>query len=329
MKKLYLVFEYCEGGELYETLAKRGKMDEKQAARVFYQILLALNYAHKQGICHRDIKADNCLFLLNASNSPLKVIDFGLAVEYVDPKLGPMRLSQLLGTSQYIAPEVLNRNYKEKCDMWSAGVLLYFMLTYSMPFEAPNELLLFDCIRKGSFECPDGLSPYCVSLVSGLLNTNPDLRLSAAQALNHPWFSATLTPRPRVNLNFNNLARYLKLDRTQKMLMGYIASHTSDALLLNEMNKFLELNASKTGTLSKEELANWIYSFDYMNVEEIFKEIDVSKSRGVSYLDFTAAFLPDHITSKEEVLAEALEFIDKVYTSASLRTRAEIFGWQE
>lgn len=85
MKKLYLVFEYCEGGELYETLSKCGKMDEKQAATIFYQILLAINYMHKQGICHRDIKADNCLFLLNNTNSPLKVIDFGLAVEYLDP----------------------------------------------------------------------------------------------------------------------------------------------------------------------------------------------------------------------------------------------------
>lgn len=182
-----------------------------------------------------------------------------------------------------MAPEVLKRSYGEKCDMWSAGVLLYFILTYSMPFDAPNELLLFDRIRKGVFECPRGLSSCCVSLVSGLLNTQPDLRLSAAQALNHPWFAATLTPRPETNLNFNNLARYLKLDRTQKMLMKYIASHTSDTLLLNEMNKFLELNTSKTGILSKEELANFICSLDCMNAEEVFREIDVSKSRGVSY----------------------------------------------
>lgn len=94
MKKLYLVFEYCEGGELYESLAKYGRMDEKQAARIFYQILLAINYMHKQGICHRDIKADNCLFLLNSSNSPLKVIDFGLAVEYIDPSISSSNYSR-------------------------------------------------------------------------------------------------------------------------------------------------------------------------------------------------------------------------------------------
>jgi len=85
MKKLYLVFEYCGGGELFNTLYKFGGMGEKQAAAIFYQILLALNYMHKQKICHRDLKADNCLFLLSGPDSPIKLIDFGLAVEYADP----------------------------------------------------------------------------------------------------------------------------------------------------------------------------------------------------------------------------------------------------
>jgi len=157
------------------------------------------------------------------------------------------------------------------------------MLTYSMPFEAPNELLLYESIRKGNFKCPDYLSSYSISLISGLLNKKSDQRLCATQALNHPWFSSLLTPHPQSNLNFNNLVYYLKLDRTNKMLMRYIASHISDALLVNEMNKFLELNTSKTGILSKEELRNYITSFDCANVEEVFREVDVSKSGGMSY----------------------------------------------
>lgn len=87
MKKLYLVFEYCSGGELYDSVLKSGGLDEKSAAGAFFQLLLGINYLHVHNICHRDIKAENCLFLFGGSNAPLKVIDFGLAVEYANPSI--------------------------------------------------------------------------------------------------------------------------------------------------------------------------------------------------------------------------------------------------
>ena len=87
MKKLYFVFEYCGGGELYEVIRKTGGMNEKEAAIAFMQILLAVNYMHGNNICHRDIKAENCLYLTGEANSTLKLIDFGLAVEYIDPSI--------------------------------------------------------------------------------------------------------------------------------------------------------------------------------------------------------------------------------------------------
>jgi calcium-dependent protein kinase len=87
VKMVYLVFEYCEGKDLHQTLMSNGPMDEKAAAVAFYQILLALNYIHRKNICHRDIKADNCLFLMDKEGSPLKVIDFGLTVEYFNPSI--------------------------------------------------------------------------------------------------------------------------------------------------------------------------------------------------------------------------------------------------
>jgi len=84
MKKLYLVFEYCAGGEVYDAVIRQGNMSEKQAAAIFYQLFLALNYLRGKKICHRDVKADNCLFLLEDPSSPIKLIDFGLAIEYAD-----------------------------------------------------------------------------------------------------------------------------------------------------------------------------------------------------------------------------------------------------
>lgn len=87
LKHLYLVFEYCSGGEIYQEIIRNGPMDERRAANFLYQILLALNYLHKQGICHRDIKPDNCLVLVEGSNPSVKVIDFGLSIEFVDPSI--------------------------------------------------------------------------------------------------------------------------------------------------------------------------------------------------------------------------------------------------
>lgn len=87
MKKLYLVFEYCSGGELHEGIVRRRGLEEKETAGVFFQVLLGINYMHGQSVCHRDIKPENCLFLFPAPNAPVKIIDFGLAVEYADPSI--------------------------------------------------------------------------------------------------------------------------------------------------------------------------------------------------------------------------------------------------
>lgn len=85
MKTLYLVFEFCSGGELHDVLLKSSRMNERDAAAAFFQILLGINYMHKNNICHRDIKPENCLYLFSSPNSPIKIIDFGLAVEYASP----------------------------------------------------------------------------------------------------------------------------------------------------------------------------------------------------------------------------------------------------
>jgi len=85
-----MVFEYCEGGDLFEMIYKFGRLNETLAAQIFYQIILALNYMHNERVCHRDIKTDNCMFLIDGPNSVIKLIDFGLAIEYSDPSNHPI-----------------------------------------------------------------------------------------------------------------------------------------------------------------------------------------------------------------------------------------------
>lgn len=184
-----------------------------------------------------------------------------------------------------MAPEVLGKKYGEKCDLWSAGVTLYFVLTGRMPFAAATEAELNEIIKLGKFTFPSEphLSSECKSLISSLLALNPEKRHSAAEALDHPWFASTLLPNPAANLSFRNLTRYLKLDRTQKLVVAYIAAHTSDAELLKEMNAFLRINTSRSGVLSREEVQEWMAEKG-MQTEEAFDELDVNKSKGVEYL---------------------------------------------
>eukprot|EP00826_Nyctotherus_ovalis_P001888 TRINITY_DN10347_c0_g1_i3.p1 TRINITY_DN10347_c0_g1~~TRINITY_DN10347_c0_g1_i3.p1 ORF type:complete len:192 (-),score=58.40 TRINITY_DN10347_c0_g1_i3:370-945(-) len=183
-----------------------------------------------------------------------------------------------------MAPEVIGKKYGEKCDLWSAGVALYYVLTGSMPFAATTEAGLNKIIKLGKFAFPKepSLSPECKSLVCSLLTLSPEKRHSAADALDHPWFASTLLPSPAATLSFRNLTRYLKLDHTQKLVVAYIAAHTSDAELLKEMNAFLKINTSRSGVLSREEVLEWMAEKG-VQTEDAFDELDVNRSKGVEY----------------------------------------------
>jgi len=147
-RNVYLVFEVCEGGELFDRILSKGHFSENEARHLFVQMMKSLFYCHKHGICHRDLKPENFLFSTKDDQSPLKLIDFGLSKsfinenEIVDSKPSNSKIagfsefrgrrkpnanvmSTKAGTPYYIAPEVMDGNYDEKCDIWSSGVLLY------------------------------------------------------------------------------------------------------------------------------------------------------------------------------------------------------------
>ena len=138
-KYIYLIMEECNGGEFFDSLAKRAKeknmYTEKECARIFRQILEAVNYLHAHGVCHRDLKPENILFSNVADDSSLKLIDFGLS-KVLD---GEKKMKKTVGTTFYMAPEVIKGSYNEKCDIWACGVILYIMLCGKPPFYSENE----------------------------------------------------------------------------------------------------------------------------------------------------------------------------------------------
>ena len=129
-RSVYLIMEECKGGEMFDRIVdhiENQKMySEKDAANIFQQIMSALEYCHNNGICHRDLKPENLLYLNEGSedDNPIKVIDFGLS-QVISPN---KKLKTKVGTAYYISPEILRGSYTEKCDIWSAGVILYFIV---------------------------------------------------------------------------------------------------------------------------------------------------------------------------------------------------------
>lgn len=137
----YNMYRVCQGGELFDRIIAQEYFSEKQAALIFKQILMALNYCHSMNIVHRDLKPENFLFVTEEDENDLKIIDFGLSKMLCKGKL--QRMKTRAGTPYYISPEVLTGNYDFSCDMWSAGCILYILLCGYPPFygDDNNEIL--------------------------------------------------------------------------------------------------------------------------------------------------------------------------------------------
>lgn len=191
---LHLVMELCKGGELFERIIKAGSLSELQAAQIMHQVLDALAYCHKKHIAHRDLKPENFLFTTDAPDAPLKIIDFGLSNFFETEKDKFMKTR--VGTPYYLAPEVLDRHFDEKCDLWSAGVIFYILLCGYPPFNGPSDKDIFFAIKRGKFTFPEeewsGISQEAKDMIKSLLQMDPKRRPSAEEALKHPWITSRL-----------------------------------------------------------------------------------------------------------------------------------------
>ncbi|CAH8264681.1 unnamed protein product [Arabidopsis lyrata] len=183
--KIYIVMEYVRGGELYNTVA-RGRLREGTARRYFQQLISAVAFCHSRGVYHRDLKLEN-LLLDDMGN--VKVSDFGLSV--VSEQLKQDGICQTFcGTPAYLAPEVLTRKGYDgaKADIWSCGVILFVLMAGYLPFDDKNILVMYKKIYKGQFKCPKWFAPELARLVTRMLDTNPDTRITIPEIMKHRWF---------------------------------------------------------------------------------------------------------------------------------------------
>ncbi|OVA15263.1 Protein kinase domain [Macleaya cordata] len=180
----HLVMELCSGGRLLDQMIREGQYSEHRAANVLKELMLVIKYCHEMGVVHRDIKPENILL---TTSGKMKLADFGLAMRVSNGQ----RLSGLVGSPAYVAPEVLVGNYSEKVDIWSAGVLLHALLVGVLPFKGESLEAVFEAIKTTNLDFQSGIwesiSRPARDLIARMLTRNVSARITADQVLRHPW----------------------------------------------------------------------------------------------------------------------------------------------
>lgn len=315
---IYLVMEFCAGGDLATRIIEADHLTEHESAVVMRQVLSAVSYMHKNGICHRDLKPENvvCQAIGPIHKNVVKVIDFGLACSF---RPGCF-LSSRIGTPEYVAPEVLSNKYNHKCDLWSCGVLLYVLLSGFLPFYGRTNLELFAKISRGNFVCKGGIwdqiSFAAIHLIHKLLVQDPHKRHTAEMALNHMWLkgAAPCMTNTVVKTDFiNNLCGFYSKSKFKKAALNIIARHLNDEILNDHRNAFEALDVDGDGVLTVNELENGLKNVTAIPLDftQIVHGMDADGNGVVEYTEFLGATLPKETYLQKDYCLTAFNAFDR------------------
>jgi len=328
-KAYYIVTDYCSCGELYNQI--KHEYNENQLAVLFYQVFSALTYLHTNNIVHRDLKLENILISEIEKDKKtgkkyfwIKIIDFGTAKIFEKNK----KEKAIVGSSYYIAPEVLQKAYNEKCDTWSAGVILYMLIVGRAPFDGADDEEIIENIKKGKFNSKHkklvASSNEVQDLVKKLLEVNVSKRLSAQEALRHPWFKKfdakslyKNIEEDKIKMYLMRLRKYEIYSKFQQMVLAFIVHNIPYSEESKDILKIFRLfNTNDDGKLSKKELYSGLIT--YFNHTEIDNEIDGifllldGANHGfLEYEEFLRACLDQKMICSDEHLVYAFNFFDK------------------
>ena len=322
----YLINEFSDG-ELYQYINK-STLNEQQLSIIFYQVFSGLYYLHENKIIHRDLKPENILIskkevdlLSEEEYFWIQIIDFGTAKIFEPYK----RQKSIIGSPYYIAPEVLNKDYNEKCDTWSVGVILYMFLTGRPPFLGKNnEEIINSIITKNVDENNQRLlqrSPEVRDLVKGLLDKDKNKRLSAKEALNHQWFKKFNGRKlfenfkdEDIQIYIENLLHYSFNSKIQQLVIAFLVHNlpTTDTKR-NILKLYRYFNLSGDCKLTKEELANGLSKYkekEEVNekVDNLFLLLDSNNNGYIEYEEFLRACLDKNEVLTDEYLKYAFKF---------------------
>ena len=295
-KYIYLIMELCTGGELFDRIVEKTdqgvQFSEEEAASLFKQMMSAINYCHKNGIVHRDLKPENLLFLTKDDKSPIKVIDFGMSKRFDSKNF----MSEKVGTAYYISPEVLQGKYDEKCDIWSAGVILYIIICGYPCFNGEDDDEIFAAIRKGKIVFPspewDDVSNDVRELIKKIkdifqsIDINNDGKLSLEEIKKAVGKADGLKAE-----NVEEIFKSIDTDNSGNIeYTEFISASIEKNLYLNEeklKDAFKLFDADNSGKISRAEIENVLkMDKNSKEIEAIMAKHDKNKDGEIDFQEF-------------------------------------------
>jgi len=322
--RYYVVSELLTGGELFDYVIKLGHLSEATAAKIMHQVLSGVTYCHQNGIVHRDLKPENLLLESTPQEGKeiiIKMIDFGTSSLFSSAT----HLHKKIGTPYYIAPEVLNMDYTEKCDVWSCGVILYILLSGYPPFPGKSNEDIMRKVRIGQFHFNHSefntVSAEAKTLIRNMLVMDQRTRISAEAALQDPWITRHTAQGPLTSpltlASLENLKHFRADEKLKQAALSFITSQ----LLTQEQTAqirdvFRSLDRNGDGRLSKEEL---MQAYRQHNTEEqtqeivenVMRKVDVDKNGYIDYSEFLAASISHQTLTSKANLDQAFHLFDK------------------
>ena len=324
----YLINEYCKYGELYEQV--KNEFSETQIAVMFRQILSGIAYLHSNNIIHRDLKLENILIndieksiTTNEDLFLVKIIDFGTAKIFDKNKMP----RAIVGSIYYIAPEVILKKYGKECDMWSLGVILYMFIVGHAPFDGRSNRDIMEKIKGGKYLKNEKrwkkASNEVKDLINKLLVLEPEKRLTAFEALRHPWFKVSnsnilyndITKEEVLNC-ISNLLNYGIKSKFEELVLAYIVHNLPRPKQAKSCIKLFKLaNKNEDGKLLRNELKQTLLNFvseEFLqNFDDIFSLLDGDNNDYIDYEEFLRATLDRKLLVNERILRLAFRFFDK------------------
>ncbi|CDP08633.1 unnamed protein product [Coffea canephora] len=317
---VYIVMELCEGGELLDRILSRGgRYTEEDAKLIVAQILSVVAFCHLQGVVHRDLKPENFLFTSRSEEADMKLIDFGLS-DFIRPD---ERLNDIVGSAYYVAPEVLHRSYSLEADIWSIGVITYILLCGSRPFWARTESGIFRAVLRADPNFEDipwpSVSKEAKDFVKRLLNKDYRKRMTAAQALTHPWLRSENHPIPLDILIYKLVKSYLHATPFKHAALRALSKALTEDELVYLRAQFILLEPNKDGRVSFENfkmalLRNATDALKESRVPDILNAMAPLSYRKMEFEEFCAAAISTYqleaLDGWEQIASTAFEHFE-------------------